>query len=376
MDETTQLSDSSKEAHEKVKALTDAVTADDEAIAAAEENLNARISALGQMDEGAQTTAESLEALTKAQDDLLQKEAEARASAEKTLDSLVGTFDKADKIRAQSGKKTNANLESQLKMYSDYNAGLKQLEEDGKLSDEVLTKLADGSKESMQVVAGYVAELNKNPEKFAETAEKSNELMTQIEQAKTDTAQTMVDLQTDFDTKKAELETKLSEMNTSYNNFVTGMDKGTDAKANAMKTTQGLIDGLSANFTTYKTWVLKYNGLKLNAPKTTGLPGHAAGLAYVPYDGYVAQLHRGEQVLTALQAQAYRADHAVGYGASMLTSATSNVTNNNSVVNQVTPTIVVQRMEVRDKQDICISSVHEHRRGRSYSIKPYQRAMC
>lgn len=35
----------------------------------------------------------------------------------------------------------------------------------------------------------------------------------------------------------------------------------------------------------------------------TRLPTHADGLDYVPYDGYVAQLHRGERVLTAAEAR-------------------------------------------------------------------------
>ncbi len=36
------------------------------------------------------------------------------------------------------------------------------------------------------------------------------------------------------------------------------------------------------------------------------IPGHAEGLDYVPYDNYVARLHRGETVLTAKEASAYR----------------------------------------------------------------------
>lgn len=37
-----------------------------------------------------------------------------------------------------------------------------------------------------------------------------------------------------------------------------------------------------------------------------GLPGHADGLDYVPFDNYVARLHKGEKVLTANEASAYR----------------------------------------------------------------------
>lgn len=36
------------------------------------------------------------------------------------------------------------------------------------------------------------------------------------------------------------------------------------------------------------------------------IPGHAGGLSYVPYNGYLAMLHRGEQVLTASEADDYR----------------------------------------------------------------------
>lgn len=37
---------------------------------------------------------------------------------------------------------------------------------------------------------------------------------------------------------------------------------------------------------------------------------HAGGLGYVPFDGYIAELHRGEEILTASQAEARRTDKA------------------------------------------------------------------
>lgn len=41
---------------------------------------------------------------------------------------------------------------------------------------------------------------------------------------------------------------------------------------------------------------------------------HAAGLGYVPFDGYVAELHKGERVLTAEQNRAYAAGRSQGAG--------------------------------------------------------------
>ena len=45
-------------------------------------------------------------------------------------------------------------------------------------------------------------------------------------------------------------------------------------------------------------------GAKVNSGGVNG--SHAGGLDYVPFDGYIAELHKGEQVLTASEAKAYR----------------------------------------------------------------------
>ena len=39
---------------------------------------------------------------------------------------------------------------------------------------------------------------------------------------------------------------------------------------------------------------------------------HASGLSYVPFDGYIAELHKGEQVLTAKEADDYRSGRSGG----------------------------------------------------------------
>lgn len=81
----------------------------------------------------------------------------------------------------------------------------------------------------------------------------------------------------------------------------------------------GIIDGISAAWDGLVSW---FNGLwdslfgnrsvnvDVNSSGTTG--GRAGGLDYVPYNNYVANLHRGEMVLTADEADAYRRGNSGG----------------------------------------------------------------
>lgn len=52
-------------------------------------------------------------------------------------------------------------------------------------------------------------------------------------------------------------------------------------------------------------WVGKIGSGALSLAKKL-IPGHATGLGRVPYDGYIAELHKDEAVLTAQQANALR----------------------------------------------------------------------
>lgn len=83
----------------------------------------------------------------------------------------------------------------------------------------------------------------------------------------------------------------------------------------------GIIDGISAAWDGLVSW---FNGLwdslfgnravnvDVNSSGTTG--GRAGGLDYVPYNNYVANLHRGEMVLTADEADSYRRSKGSGSG--------------------------------------------------------------
>lgn len=62
-------------------------------------------------------------------------------------------------------------------------------------------------------------------------------------------------------------------------------------------------------------WIIKEYTITGIDPseRTASVDGsHFNGLRYVPYDGYLAELHRGEQVLTAQEAEAYRSGKGKG----------------------------------------------------------------
>ena len=62
---------------------------------------------------------------------------------------------------------------------------------------------------------------------------------------------------------------------------------------------------------------------------------HANGLAYVPFDGYVAELHKGERVLTAKEAKAYNAGAGGGTNNISITINGANYSDERSLADAV-----------------------------------------
>ena len=94
--------------------------------------------------------------------------------------------------------------------------------------------------------------------------------------------------------------------------------KAEEFKALGKKIIQGIKDGLMKAWEAFSSW---FNNLwdslfgdrevnvDVNGTQNGGEPvdgSHAGGLDYVPFDGYLARLHRGEQVLTSFEAALYR----------------------------------------------------------------------
>lgn len=85
---------------------------------------------------------------------------------------------------------------------------------------------------------------------------------------------------------------------------------------------QGIMNGIAAAWGGLVSWFTGlWDGLfgnrtvnvNVNATSSSGVDGsHAGGLAYVPFDGYIAELHKGERVLTAREADEYRKNGVQG----------------------------------------------------------------
>lgn len=106
----------------------------------------------------------------------------------------------------------------------------------------------------------------------------------------------------DLDQEAAATEAATNTMN----GLVAGIDSSTpgvlaelDSLASQMKSR------LTNSFANY-TLTIKAN------IKGSNVPGAKSGLDYVPYDDYLVRLHKGEKVLTAEEARAYRAGESAG----------------------------------------------------------------
>lgn len=116
--------------------------------------------------------------------------------------------------------------------------------------------------------------------------------------------------QMEYEEAQARLAERLTPVKTALTNLATwGFDvltKAVDGVSNALKTVSGWLDSISGRKVEASV-VVKTEREVTGSGVGGKIPSHALGLDYVPYDGYIAELHKGEMVLTKAQAQLLRA---------------------------------------------------------------------
>lgn len=267
--------------------------------------------------------AESIQEINDAYNDALERRKDAIRSQFGLFDEFVKETD--DSL---SGKELLKNLKSQLKGIQEWKKDLDSLAEKG-----VAQGLLDELKELGPKAAVEIDELNKLSDKklqeYVETWEKLNAEIAQ--QAEEDMIPERENADAEIEKVKNETLTKVTELNAEVESkinevglkYMEGLQKlGVDASTVSKETGVAIIkaieigvdeteDDLLAKLENLKTEVTDIvRSIMRQVERAQGAAAsidgsHRSGLDYVPYDGYIAQLHQGERVLTQQENKEY-----------------------------------------------------------------------
>lgn len=222
-----------------------------------------------------------------------------RESIRGTLDGVAGVFDEIGEVNARSSESLMAAVNSQLGYWQDYETNLDTLKgrfaELG-ISEAIIDQFADGSLESAGIMAGMVEMSDTELQNLAATAGEVDGIKETIVGELTET--------------RLGLDAEYQTMEDEFDALIASFNQQEAARANVAATATGVTSELAALYEETAAWVDKINSvmsgtgkdLSFSTPKRvkTLIDGsNADGLDYVPFDGYISELHKGEAVLTA-----------------------------------------------------------------------------
>lgn len=310
-------------ARREVENYTAAVERDQEAINASESEYQEASAAVDALNASQQSAADSADDVAAQQ----QNVANAISDAELKIQDIIAAYkdaydeaygsisgqyelwDSAEKVVSTSAASINGALQSQITYWDNYNQNLEKLNEraadiDG-LSD-VIASFADGSKESVNAIAGMAsasdADLAKMVENYAA-----------LKEAQDTTSESIADLKTGMSNSMDEIAKTVADT-------VSEMDMSDEATKSAKETIQGFIDGASsmmprvqeayAKIASAASTALAGSNKRYNV--SHGIPGYAVGtedaapgFALVGEHGpELVYFNGGETVLTAPETRA------------------------------------------------------------------------
>lgn len=229
-------------------------------------------------------------------DSLSKKEQEAYEALVKVRNAQKETNDALNEYKPEG---MIAGLESQKKYMEEYLANLKAAQEMG-LSDELLASLSDGSKESAEYLAGLV---EAGPEAAKEVSALYDEVQAQKKTFTDALADQKLAADQTYDALVDKAMEAISELNLgdeaeeAMSETVGGLAQGI---ADKVPEVQAAVDSIVEQINRLEGLGFSFNiaGFNIDFMGSLFHP-HETGLDHVPYDGYLAQLHEGEGILTA-----------------------------------------------------------------------------
>ena len=302
------------------RALTLALT---EAETQYEELAEAERQAAGEASASAEATAEATAQFNEITD---QYVADAQALFEKFAQTYEAIYSKVSGFfdpfeKAAVSVKTNVNdmmtaMQSQIDFNNSYTANLQALKEYGlgSLADAFQSYGAEGAAYAQAIVSAVEQAGGATSEKGQQIIQGFTDINQQVAESESELAQTMALMNGEF-------EAELQSMNETYAASIDALDKSAEANTAAIATFEGFIQGMNkklpeisskmSSFGNQITSALKSGigtvTIPVNIKVSGSIPGYETGLDYVPYDNYLAYLHKGEAVLTAEEANAWRA---------------------------------------------------------------------
>lgn len=218
-------------------------------------------------------------------------------STHSTIEGITGLYGSLKEATTTSYKEFVKNLDGQLAALSEYNAGTEELI--GRNIDglaELVANYSDGSQQSINAIASL---RQMSDEEIRAVIAKLEETKVGTDAAATNAA-----------TLKSAYDSEYQQIMNATDEMVAHFNQQSTAYSNAAATASGVVEGLNSRVGEVERLAARYREALASIGSSSrsgsvGRYGHAQGLSYVPYDGYVAELHKGERVLTAAEARAY-----------------------------------------------------------------------